>query len=92
MTAVRSAAELANACAAQRTADAAAIAHKFKSSARSVGALKLGDLCSAMEAAAAAGALTAMAALLPQFEAEMAAVDGYLRSWQAHDRLAVQCA
>jgi signal transduction histidine kinase/CheY-like chemotaxis protein/HPt (histidine-containing phosphotransfer) domain-containing protein len=92
VTAVRSAAELANACAAQRPADAAAIAHKFKSSARSVGALKLGDLCSAMEAAAAAGELAALAALLPQFEAEMAAVDGYLRSWQAHDRLAVQCA
>ena len=92
VTALRSAAELADACAAQRPADAAAIAHKLKSSARSVGALKLGELCSAMEAAAAAGEHTALAALLPRFEAEMAAVDGYLRSWQAHDRLAVQCA
>jgi HPt (histidine-containing phosphotransfer) domain-containing protein len=55
-----------------------ALAHKLKSSARSVGALALGELCVEIEQAGKAGQIEALAALLPRFEAEMAAVDEYL--------------
>jgi len=92
VSAARSAAELAEACAAQRSKDAAAIAHKLKSSARSVGASGLGDLCSAIEVAGAAGDLAVLTDLLPRFEQEMGAVDEYLRSWRARDDPAEQCA
>ena len=43
--------EIIDCCAALRTTEAAEIAHKLKSSARSVGALKLGDLCELLEGA-----------------------------------------
>jgi CheY-like chemotaxis protein/HPt (histidine-containing phosphotransfer) domain-containing protein len=51
-----------------------ALAHKLKSSARSVGALPLGELCEEMEQAGKAGRMDVLAELLPSFEAEMAAV------------------
>jgi signal transduction histidine kinase/ActR/RegA family two-component response regulator/HPt (histidine-containing phosphotransfer) domain-containing protein len=92
LSAGRSATELAEACGKQRSKDAANIAHKLKSSARSVGALKLGELCAAMEAAGTAGDLTLLTQLLPSFEQEMAAVDGYLRSLPAHDGSEARCA
>jgi signal transduction histidine kinase/ActR/RegA family two-component response regulator/HPt (histidine-containing phosphotransfer) domain-containing protein len=92
LSAGRSAAELAEACGKQRSKDAANIAHKLKSSARSVGALKLGELCAAIEAAGTAGDLTRLTQLLPSFEQEMAAVDGYLRSLPAHDDPEARCA
>ena len=57
-----------------------AAAHKLKSSARSVGALALGELCADMEQAGKAGQVEALTALLSRFEAEMAAVDEYLGS------------
>jgi CheY-like chemotaxis protein len=85
VSAARSAAGLAEACGKQRSKEAAEIAHKLKSSARSVGALKLGELCAAIEAAGTAGDLTTLTALFPEFEREMSAVDGYLRSLQARD-------
>ena len=71
----RLAVDIVGACATGRPPDAAAAAHKLKSSSRSVGALKLGELCSAIEVAGAAGDLSALTALLYGFEAEMAAVD-----------------
>jgi two-component system, sensor histidine kinase and response regulator len=74
----RLAADLAAACTAQRTEQAAAIAHKFKSSARSVGAIKLGELCADIENAAHAADLPALAALLPDFQTETRAVDQWL--------------
>jgi signal transduction histidine kinase/CheY-like chemotaxis protein/HPt (histidine-containing phosphotransfer) domain-containing protein len=92
VSAGRSAAELAEACGTQRPNDAAAIAHKLKSSARSVGALTLGELCAAIEVAATAGDLTMLTALFPEFEREMAAVDGYLRSLQTRHDSAQKCA
>ncbi|MFT7217106.1 MAG: two-component system sensor histidine kinase/response regulator, partial [Paraglaciecola sp.] len=52
--------------------------HKLKSSARSVGALALGELCEEMEQAAKTGKLKALTVLLPRFEAEMTAVIKYL--------------
>ena len=56
-------------------------AHKLKSSARSVGALALGELCAEMEQAGKAGDMRgALKALLPRFESELAAVDKYIES------------
>ncbi len=77
---VRIAAELRAACQVGQTAAVSAAAHKLKSSARSVGALALGELCAEMEQAGKAGDTEALAVLLPRFEAEMAAVDEYLGS------------
>jgi len=92
VSAARSAAGLAEACGKQRSKDAAEIAHKLKSSARSVGALRLGELCAAIEVAGTAGDLTVLTELLPSFEQEMSAVDGYLRSLRARADSAEQCA
>jgi signal transduction histidine kinase/DNA-binding response OmpR family regulator len=92
VSAERSAAELAEACGKQRSKDAAEIAHKLKSSARSVGALRLGELCAAIEVAGTAGDLTMLTELLPSFEREMSAVDSYLRSLRTHHDSAQWCA
>jgi len=70
--------ELRTACAAARTAAAGALAHKLKSSSRSVGALALGELCAAMEKAGKAGDAETLAVLLPRFEQELASVEGFL--------------
>ena len=58
----------------------AGYAHQIKSSARSVGAMGLGELCARMEAAGNAGDSAALAGLLPGFAAEAAAVDAWLQS------------
>ena len=86
VSAARLATHLIDACAARRPADAASIAHKLKSSARSVGALKLGDICAAIELAGQGSELAVLTELQPQFEAEMASVAGYLGTWRACDR------
>jgi PAS domain S-box-containing protein len=77
-SAARSAAALCEACEEQRPQAVAAIAHNLKSSARSVGAAKLGAFCSAMEVAGTAGNLAMLTDLLPAFEREIAVVDDYL--------------
>jgi CheY-like chemotaxis protein/HPt (histidine-containing phosphotransfer) domain-containing protein/anti-sigma regulatory factor (Ser/Thr protein kinase) len=92
VSAARLSADLAEACAAQRAADAAAIAHKLKSSARSVGALKLGDLCSNIEIAGHAGDLNALAALLADFETEVSTVEEWLSNLHLRDPEAEQYA
>jgi signal transduction histidine kinase/DNA-binding NarL/FixJ family response regulator len=92
VSAARLAAGLTEACGNQRSKDAADIAHKLKSSARSVGALRLGKLCAAIEVAGTAGDLTVLTELLPSFEQEMSAVDVFLRSLQARADSAEQCA
>ena len=55
-----------------------ATAHKLKSSARSVGALALGELCADIERAGKASDVTALKELLPRFNTEMAIVAAYL--------------
>jgi PAS domain S-box-containing protein len=70
--------ELQAACAQDNAATAGALAHKLKSSARSVGALALGELCAQMEQAGKAGQTAELATLLPRFEAEIRAVSSYL--------------
>jgi HPt (histidine-containing phosphotransfer) domain-containing protein len=57
---------------------AGALAHKLKSSARSVGALLLGELCEEMERGGKAGDREALVMLLPKFEHELAKVERYL--------------
>jgi signal transduction histidine kinase/CheY-like chemotaxis protein/HPt (histidine-containing phosphotransfer) domain-containing protein len=75
------AADLRAACGADQTAAARALAHKLKSSARSVGALGLGDLCEAMERSGKAGEAQELKQLLPRFEQELLRVDGLLASY-----------
>jgi CheY-like chemotaxis protein/HPt (histidine-containing phosphotransfer) domain-containing protein len=73
---------LLDAGAAGRTGEATQIAHKLKSSARSVGALELGELCATIEAAGKADDEAALRKLLPAFNAALAAVDDHLRTLQ----------
>jgi two-component system cell cycle response regulator DivK len=56
--------------------------HKLRSSAQMLGARKLGELCTDMEAAARAGDHQSVAALLPMFEKEIAEVSAFIDSWQ----------
>ncbi|WP_158244330.1 PAS domain S-box protein [Trinickia dabaoshanensis] len=71
----RLAAELRAHCEAGRGREAGAIAHKLKSSSRSVGALALGDLCAELENAGKAGDLALLANWAKQFDAALAAVE-----------------
>jgi CheY-like chemotaxis protein len=61
----------------------AGYAHQMKSSARSVGAMALGEWCAQMEAAGNAGDILALAGLLPGFMAEAALVDAWLHARDA---------
>ncbi|CAB3682903.1 Sensor histidine kinase RcsC [Trinickia soli] len=74
----RLAAELRSHCDAGRGREAGAIAHKLKSSSRSVGALMLGDLCAELENAGKAGDLALLANWAKQFDAALAAVEDAL--------------
>ncbi len=80
VSAANTAAELKAAFAAGQAAAAGAAAHKLKSSACSVGALALGELCAEIELAGKAGQIDALTAPLCRFEVELAAVDKYLES------------
>jgi two-component system sensor histidine kinase/response regulator len=71
--------ELLDCCRASSLREAAEIAHKLKSSARSVGALRLGDLCEQIESAGFSADVAACSCLTPQFEAELDAVNSFLR-------------
>ena len=81
LSAAKIAAELRTACTAGQAAAAGALAHKLKSSARSVGALALGELCAGMEQAGKAGDAKALTVLLPRFEQEVAGVEGFLEEY-----------
>ncbi|HEY0341216.1 MAG TPA: response regulator, partial [Steroidobacteraceae bacterium] len=86
-TAAPHARQLSAACADERTGDAAAIAHKLKSSARAVGALQLGELCAAIELAGMGGRESELQTLLPRFETEMRAVQAYIAALPAADAM-----
>lgn len=79
-SATQIAAEMKTAYGIGQAAQVGALAHKLKSSARSVGALGLGELCAEIEQVGKAGQIEPLAALLPRFVVEMAAVDDYLDS------------
>ncbi len=78
------AAELAAACATGDAARAGALAHKLKSSARSVGALALGAICAELEDAGKAGRSAALATPMLRFDKEMATVAAALADLTAH--------
>ncbi|CAH1386927.1 PAS domain S-box protein [Candidatus Nitrotoga sp. M5] len=78
---VRIAAELNTDYAAGRIVEAGVTAHKLKSSSRSVGALKLGELCEQIEHACDTEESTALPELLSHFNEAMTAVDNYLVTW-----------
>ena len=71
----RLAAELRAAVAAGDTQQVGAVAHKLKSSSRSVGALAFGDLCAGLESAGGIGDKAASTQDMPKFEAALAVVD-----------------
>jgi CheY-like chemotaxis protein/HPt (histidine-containing phosphotransfer) domain-containing protein len=74
-SAQRAMAELRAARAADDVRQVAAIAHKLRSSSRSVGALALGDLCAELENACRIGTRQGMLQGMTQFEAALLAVD-----------------
>jgi len=80
ISATQIATELKTACENGQTTQAGAAAHKLESSAYSVGAVKLGELCADMEQAGNSGQIDVLADLLPRFEAEMVAVNNHLDS------------
>ncbi|MCP5242085.1 MAG: response regulator, partial [Burkholderiales bacterium] len=60
-------------------------AHKLKSSSRSVGALKLGELCAEMEKAGKGSDQKSLDVLLPEFDVELRRVEAYLDALLAGD-------
>jgi len=77
--------ELHTAYQAAQFTTAGALAHKLKSSSRSVGALALGELCAAMEQAGKNNDAAELAVLLPKFDAQMTEVKAYLDTLYAKD-------
>jgi HPt (histidine-containing phosphotransfer) domain-containing protein len=70
--------DLRTACATEQATAVSDLAHKLKSSARSVGALVLGELCAEMEKSGKAGDNQVLALLLPKFDQELAHVEQFL--------------
>jgi len=77
-SAARTARELHLAHSAGNASATVAAVHKLKSAARSVGAMRLGNLCADMEQAGSAGQLDALALAFEHFKSEMAVVDNHL--------------
>lgn len=75
--------ELSAACVDRNALPASHQAHKLMASARSVGALALGELCAEMETAGKAGNTETLTDLLPLFEQELEAVNAFLDSVRA---------
>ena len=73
--------ELRAASAAGQAAAVGALAHKLKSSANSVGALALGELCAGMEKAGKAADTETLAVLLPRFEQELLSVQDFIEGY-----------
>ena len=78
LSAEKIAGELRIAYAAKQAENAGALAHKLKSSSRSVGALALGELCAQIEQAGKNGDFGSLALLLPKFEQELISVNNFL--------------
>jgi CheY-like chemotaxis protein/HPt (histidine-containing phosphotransfer) domain-containing protein len=67
--------------AAGQLVEVSAAAHTMKSSARSIGALKLGELCEQIEYACNVRESAALVELMSHFNEEMTAVENYLATW-----------
>ncbi len=78
LSAEKIAAELRTVCTAGQAVAASELAHKLKSSARSVGALALGELCAEMEKVGKSGDNEMLTWLLPKFEQELVNVTNYI--------------
>ena len=74
----RASSELTVAFQANDEGRAGAAAHRLKSSARAIGAIRLGDLCDAVESAMHGGDLEAQGRALAAFEAELALVQAWI--------------
>lgn len=68
--------ELRDHCVAARGREASAVAHKLKSSSRSVGALRLGDLCARLEEIGKGTDTEPLRAWVEEFDVAVAAVNG----------------
>jgi len=77
--------EMRAACEGREPLAVQAVAHRLKSSARSVGALALGELCVKMEDAGGPRRMEILGELWPAFQSEMAAVDAFLGARIAAD-------
>jgi two-component system sensor histidine kinase/response regulator len=84
LSAGEAAMEIRAACRAREPAAAGALAHKLKSSARSMGALALGEMCAKMEAAGSASRCDILDDLWPAFQSEMDSVEEFLSA--SHER------
>jgi PAS domain S-box-containing protein len=80
LSAGKAAAEIDTAYQAGQVMLVGAVAHRLKSSARSVGALALGDLCAHLETAGKNVEEQRLADLIPRFKTEISAVEAYLVS------------
>jgi len=92
VSAAQSALELKSACDTRQPRQAAAVAHKLKSAARSVGAERLATLCAQIEAAGNDNATERVLLLLPDFEAELSAVQQCLRNIRSAEDRSARCA
>jgi HPt (histidine-containing phosphotransfer) domain-containing protein len=80
LSAKQTAAELRTALQNNQLTTVGLIAHKLKSSSRSVGALELGDICAEMEQAGKHNDRNTLDSLLIQFDKALKAVETYLDS------------
>ncbi len=72
--------EIVAACEGRDAAKVADLAHKLKAPAKSVGALRLAEVCADLQKAAAIADFEALGRHLPRLEAERAGVEDYLRT------------
>jgi PAS domain S-box-containing protein len=79
-SAIQIASELQSTYAAGQAVQVGKLAHKLKSSARSVGAFGLADLCAAIEQAGKAEQFDELEILLPRFATEMTSIIHYLET------------
>jgi two-component system sensor histidine kinase/response regulator len=79
LSTAKTATEIKEACLNREAAKVSDLAHKLKAPAKSVGALRLAQICSDMQKAASASNLDDLSRLLPLLEAEKARVEEYLR-------------
>ena len=75
------AAELHEAYQCERLEAVGALAHKLKSSARSVGAMALGEVCEALERMGKNKDAAALADEMPSFEKQVGQVEAFLDAW-----------
>jgi PAS domain S-box-containing protein len=85
ISAQQTAAQIRSFCLAGDAISVATEAHKLKSSARSMGAMVLGELCELMESHGNGGHAQALTELLPTFDVEIRRLDEYLKSLAEYD-------